>query len=522
MSGTSMPLQNEVPVLIVGAGPAGLMAAVELTRRAVPVRIIDRLPEASRHSKALGVWPRTFELFQRINPLRQLELAGQYQEGMRYYSDGRRLVTIPYTNEARATVLPQPAIERFLEAELNEHGIHVERGTELVSIDVDDHHASARALRHDGTTETISAGYLIGADGASSAVRKALEIPFAGATYPSTFVVVDATIDGNLDPALTHYFCSTRGILVISALPEGGVRFFTSAPRDTDPDRLDLAGVQRIIDDRGPGTLRLTSARWISAFTVHARQAARIRHGRAFLIGDAAHIHSPAGGQGLNTGIADAHNLAWKIARVHHHHAHERLLGTYELERHPIAEQIVHAADQQTRLWLLTRPHQIILRDLLLRAVARTPYFSRVYLPTLAGLRYRYDSLRHRDQRSRSTAGTLIDALDIFDVSNERLTSLRRALPDDTYTLLFDGNRYDPNLDDVIDSARRVGFHLRTLDRRASRLCTGPPTPGAIRRGRILLVRPDGYIAFAGRTLTPDRLAELTHTSVLDLAQEHA
>lgn len=518
MSGSS---ESDVPVLVVGAGPAGLMAAVELARRAVPVRIIDRLAQASPHSKALAVWSRTFELFRRINPLLQLELAGQYQKGMRYHSEGRTLTTIRYTDQARATVLPQPAVERFLETELNERGVHVERGTELTSIAVDSRRTSVRTVRRDGASETISARYLIGADGASSTVRKTLGIPFAGETYPATFVVIDADIDGDLDPSLTHYFCSRRGILVVSALPQGGFRFFTSARPDTDPKRLSLAGVQRIIDERGPGTVRLTRRHWISAFTVHARQAAQIRHGRAFLIGDAAHIHSPAGGQGLNAGIADAHNLAWKIARVHHGHADARLLGTYERERRPIAEEIVRAADRQTRLWLLSRQRDIVLRNALVRAAALTPYFSQVYLPTLAGLRYRYESLRVGEQAGRGTTGTLVKGQNVFDVPSGRRLPLRLALPDDTYSLLFDGGTADRRLHAAIDLARRAGFHLRTLDRRATRLRSGTPPCGSPRGGRITLVRPDGYIAFSGSTLTPERLVDLTH-STPTLSQEHA
>ena len=173
-SGQVVP--SRIPVLVVGAGPAGLMTAVELVRRGVPVRIVDKLSEPSPFSKALGVWPRTFELLRRVNPSVRLDVLGQYQEGVRYYGNGQEIVTIPYTDEARATVLPQPQVEQFLITELERLGVSVERGTEMTKMGPMIDGQVDVMLQGPAATESevVRCQYLIGADGASSVVRQQL------------------------------------------------------------------------------------------------------------------------------------------------------------------------------------------------------------------------------------------------------------------------------------------------------------------------------------------------------------
>lgn len=513
---------ESIPVLIIGAGPAGLMTAVELTRRGVPVRIIEKLEEPSPYSKALGVWPRTFELFQRIAPTKRMEALGQYQAGIRYYTDGRELVTLPYTNHARATVLPQPEVERFLEAELESRDVFVERGRELKSIDKKgngDIVARINAVGNLHQEKSINCHYLVGADGASSLVRKERGIEFTGDTYPTTFVVADAHIEGNLDPALTHYFCSTMGVMVVSALPNGEYRFFTSALSAQDSDTIDLAALQQIVDDRAFTTrIKLRNCSWISAFRVHARQASRIQDGRIFLVGDAAHIHSPAGGQGLNTGIADAHNLAWKIATVYHGRAAERLLNTYSLERRPVATDVVKSADHQTKLWVLSGRYKIALRNALLKVAVHTPYFSHVYFPRLAGVRFKYASMRTCLGGDGKCVGELIRNCDVFDVRSGKMTSLRLALPDDRYTILIDGAARRDELLGVLSQARALGLEVRTLLRSKSRLEVGPRFLSRVARrvskkNRVYLVRPDGYVAYYGNNISLKTLREITYAA---------
>ena len=516
-SGQVVP--SRIPVLVVGAGPAGLMTAVELVRRGVPVRIVDKLSEPSPFSKALGVWPRTFELLRRVNPSVCLDVLGQYQEGVRYYGNGQEIVTIPYTDEARATVLPQPQVEQFLITELERLGVSVERGTEMTKMGPMIDGQVDVMLQGPAATESevVRCQYLIGADGASSVVRQQLGIEFTGDTYPAKFVVADARISSDLDPALTHYFCSAQGILVVSALPNGEYRFFTSADTGIDPDTLDVQALQEIIDSRVFSTrIGLGACSWISAFRVHARQAVRIREKNVFLVGDAAHIHSPAGGQGLNTGIADAHNLAWKIAAVYHGTATERLLATYSLERKPVATEVVRSADRQTKLWLLSNRKQIAIRDAVLKAAVRSPYFSHVYFPRLAGLRNKYPSMRRREVGEGYGVGQLLRDRQVFDVASGKRASLRLSLPDSAYVIIIDGCTQRDGLGEILEAAEKFGVEIRTLLRRENRLEVGPRYTefrwwGRKGAARIWLVRPDGYIAYYGRSVSREALRELVY-----------
>src|SRR5262249_8880920 len=227
-----------------------------------------------------------------------------------------------------------------------------------------------------------------------------------------------------------HFFCSPRGVVVLYGLPSGRFRVFLSGPADLTPDDATLDLVQDLLDQRGPGGLRLYDADWVSTFAVHARHTDRYRLGRVFLAGDAAHIHSPAGGQGLNSGITDAHNLAWKLALAWHGHAGERLLASYEPERQQVTRAVLRQADLQTRAWLVRKPHHVWLRDTAVRAASATRLLNRDYVPWLAGLRTRYRSdlvdpaPRHR-AAGRSpehdfVTGALVPDVQIWDAGQVR------------------------------------------------------------------------------------------------------
>ena len=251
---------------------------------------------------------------------------------------------------------------------------------------------------------------------------------------------------------------------------------------------------------------------------MHARQASRIQDGRVFLVGDAAHIHSPAGGQGLNTGVADAHNLAWKMAAVYHGKAVERLLDTYALERRPVATDVVKSADQQTKLWVLSGRYKVALRNALLKIASHTLYFSHVYFPRLAGVRFKYASMRTRQGRDGKYVGELIRNCDVFDVRSGKMTSLRLALPDDRYTILIDGPARRGELLGVLSGARVLGLEVRTLLRAESRLEVGPRFLSRAARGlpknnRVYLVRPDGYVAYFGGDIGVKTLREITYAA---------
>ncbi|MGX4691122.1 FAD-dependent monooxygenase [Streptomyces sp. JNUCC 63] len=465
-----------LPVLVTGAGPAGLTAATELTRRGVPVRCVDKADGPSTLSKALGLWPRTVELIHRVGGRELLATRALPQSQMRYYSDGKVVADLRYRPATRPLICPQPDIEEVLRANLATAGGAVEWATELLGFEQLGDRVRARLRGPDGTEHEEEFAYLVGADGASSTVRGRLGVGFEGSTYELRFVVADVMVDTCFDHRMTHYFCSPRGILVACGLPDGRWRVFTSAPPGVTREDVDLAAVQRLVDERGPGGIRLRDPDWISVFDVHARHAETTRVGRVFLIGDAAHIHSPAGGQGLNTGVNDAHNLAWKLALVWHGRGAERLLDTYVGERGEVARAVVRQADVQTRLWLLRERHQVVLRDSVLRVASGLRLFDVAYIPWLAGLRTKYRT----DAPAGGRAAGFVPGALVPQPLRGRLDDLRHTLilagrPDEAVREL---TRWCADrLDAVLD--------IRTVARRG--------------RPALVLARPDGHVDLVTR-----------------------
>lgn len=475
-------------MLVVGAGPAGLTAATELLRRGVPVRCVDKADSPSMLSKALGLWPRTLELTRRVGGDELLAARALPQSQMRYYSSGKVIANLRYSPATRPLICPQPDVEELLRMNLARVGGGAEWRTELLDFEQDGDRVRARLRYADGTERQEEFAYLVGADGASSTVRGRLGIGFEGSTYELRFVVADVSVTTDLDHAMTHYFCSPRGILVTCGLPSGRWRIFTSAPPELTQEQVDLAAVQHLLDERGPGGVVLRDPEWISVFSVHARHAERTRVGRTFLVGDAAHIHSPAGGQGLNTGVTDAHNLAWKMAMVWHGQTRSDLLDSYAAERGQVARAVVRQAGAQTRIWLLRKGYQVALRDGLLRTASALRLFDVAYVPWLAGLRTRY---RTAAWAGRKAGGFRPGALVPLP--------LRSELDDLRYTLLVSSpgprGADSPELRELVSRCRdRLAdvVDVRMLDRRG-------------RRPIVALARPDGHVDMVCRRVQPIR-----------------
>ena len=491
---------SDDPVLIVGAGPVGLTAATELVRRGVPVRCVDRASAPSPLTKALVVWPRTMEVLRELGGSAMIAERGLPVESLLYFSDNRKIADVGFQANTKPVILPQPDVEELLGDAYRAVGGVVDRGVELLELADDGDGVTARLCLPEGGTQVERFSYVLGADGASSTVRTLLDIPFEGDTYPNTFVLADVRISGRLQHDASYYYCSPRGILVIVGLPGGRFRVFTSAPADLDRADIPLDLVQRLVDDRGPGGLTLHDPTWTSAFSVHTRHAGRVREGRMFLAGDAAHIHSPAGGQGLNTGVTDAHNLAWKLAMVWHGTARPILLDTYQPERQAVAKSVVRQADVQTKAWLLARRHQVVLRDAAVRVASalRVPDFA--FTPWLAGLRNTYPvtgPAEYTRARAGFTPGALAPDRPVWDSRAHRRVGLRSTLDTMRYTLLFVGASETPSADvrSLLDWAEQSDVvDVRTLAE-DKRLDEGYRTHrGGRRAAVVVLIRPDGYV----------------------------
>ena len=468
-------------VLVVGAGPTGLMAACELLRRGVAVRVVDRAPQPVPYSKALLLWPRSLELLEDIGALPAAREAGIPIRRFRYLSGRSRLADLVFDPDLVPLCLPQRQTERILTERLYALGGCVERGMRLLALDGVDFSGDPAATagvtaileRPDGGVERATASWLIGADGAGSAVRGQLGLAFSGTTYAVAFGLVDCRIDGELETDVSYYYQSPAGAIVAAALPGGLFRFFASST--SGPPAGDLAAMQRVIDERGPVGVRLRDPEWESVFRVHRRQAGSFQLGRVFLAGDAGHVHSPAGGQGLNTGLGDANNLAWKLAAVVHGDAPPDLLRTYTTERHAVATQVVRDADLQTRAWMARSRAAVAGRDLAFRALGSTGVL-RHYGPVLAGKRIRYPG-------GTGPAGRLMPL-----AAARRAGAFPAARPGEW--VLLTGPAVDP---DAASAVLRPGVRAVAATADALRSVPG--------RGRVdwVLVRPDHVVAAAGR-----------------------
>ena len=357
-------------VLVAGAGPVGLAMAAELARYGVSVRIVDKAAARSEKSKALVLWSRSLELIDRMGCGASFVSAGLKVNGARIMAGDRQIAHIRLDEVATphpyALMLPQSETERLMEQHLNACGATVEREVELLRFE-----AGARGvtsfLRHaDGREEEFESAWLIGCDGAHSSVRHGLGMEFEGDTLPSEWILADLHLAGlRCPPDEFCMFWHADGVLALFPISPGRYRIIAdvgdgdAGARRADPT---LEQVQALLDRRGPGGVTASAPIWLSAFGINERKVAGYRAGRVFLAGDAAHIHSPAGGQGMNTGIQDACNLAWKLALVCRGlAAPEPLLESYSIERSAVGREVLRNAGRMTML--------AVLRSGVLRAV---------------------------------------------------------------------------------------------------------------------------------------------------------
>ncbi|MGW0390975.1 FAD-dependent monooxygenase [Streptomyces sp. NPDC003042] len=359
-------------VLIVGAGPVGLSAAAELRRHAVRCRLVDRLPARLPYAKAVGIQPRTLEIWDRMGLARTVLEAAVPLRGQLVYVNGREQARIDLSLPPEVpygfAALPQYETERLLEEYVAGWGTAIERNTELLSFTQDADGVTARLRTPSGAAEEVRARYLIGCDGAHSAVRKGLGLTFEGGAFPEEYMLADVEADWDLPHGYgvrsSHRADdgSTDDVLVCIPLPGAGryrmsmlvppelsTRATDRAPAQGDGVAHGLDGsrgpelshIQAVVDRLSPRPAALSHMRWSSVFRISHRIVDRYADDRVFVAGDAAHIHPPTGAQGMNTGIQDACNLAWKLALVVRGEAGPALLASYDAERRPVGEEVV-------------------------------------------------------------------------------------------------------------------------------------------------------------------------------------
>jgi 2-polyprenyl-6-methoxyphenol hydroxylase-like FAD-dependent oxidoreductase len=397
---------NALPVLIVGAGPTGLACAMSLARTRTSVRVIDRAAQPLGQSRAIGIQARTLELFEQHRMVEPFLELGHRLRAANLYSNGARLARLDFdplqTRYPYLLCLDQSITERLLTEHLATLGVQIERGVELVRLRQGAEHVEAELAHAGGREETCRAAYVVGADGAHSTVRHLLGLNFAGKTLEQTFMLADLQIDSDLSDDEFHLFASSDGLagvipmgggrhrLIADNVPElGGMASPDSVQHAADGaseltlDEQVLAS-RAVGDDLAPSLalcrtlmerrvhhpLMLSALGWSSYFHLNSRMVERLRVQRVFLAGDAAHVHSPAGAQGMNTGIQEALNLGWKLARAVAAYAGEPLLDTYQIERHPIERDVLRQTAFVTQLAEAERGPLKLLRERVMPVLA--------------------------------------------------------------------------------------------------------------------------------------------------------
>ena len=385
-------------VLIVGAGPVGMTLASELARYGVPARTVDKAAQRTDKSKALVLWSRTLELLDRgVGGAAPFVEAGFRIEAVDVVAGdktiGRVAMDAIPSVYNYALALPQAETERLLEERLSQQGVHVERGVEVTAISPEANGYNTALLHPDGRDEVVHCDWLIGCDGAHSFVRHAIGAAFAGETLLSDWILADVHMTGYPRPdSDASIYWHQDGVLLIFPIEPGRYRIIGDLPAKAEVAASDptLEEVQALVDRRGPAGVRLSDPVWLSGFRINGRKVASYRHGRAFLAGDAAHIHSPAGGQGMNTGMQDAINLSWKLVLVIRGEATEALLDTYTAERSDVGDQVLKAAEQLTKVATLHSPVAQSLRNLAAHVALGLPPFTRAAAETMSEIDIHY------------------------------------------------------------------------------------------------------------------------------------
>ena len=375
---TAAELPIRTRVAIVGAGPTGLALGVTLASAKIDFVILDRLAEGANTSRAAVVHARTLEVLAELGASEELVSRGIPVTRFAVRDGARRLLTLPFdrlpTPFPYTLMVPQCDTEAVLVARLRALGADVHRPYEVASVVQDDDGVTLTMA----TGETLLADYAVGADGMHSAVREGSGIGFTGSAYAESFVLADVTMDWAPGPDEVSLAFGTAGLTVVAPLPGGHYRVVATV--DEAPESPDLAFVQGLLDERVPGRATVTGLTWASRFRVHHRVADHYRAGRLLLAGDAAHVHSPAGGQGMNTGIQDGYALGRAFATG--------TLDGYEAARRPVAQRVVAFTDRMTRMATTRSAAARAARNVALPMLGRLPAFRTRLATELAELNY--------------------------------------------------------------------------------------------------------------------------------------
>jgi 2-polyprenyl-6-methoxyphenol hydroxylase-like FAD-dependent oxidoreductase len=497
-------------VIIIGAGPTGLSLACQLIRYGINFVVIEKNETVTPYSKAIGVQARTLEIYDQIglaepaiqrgtiaNRVRLIE-GGEIRGEMHLGNFGKDLSQYPYM-----LMLEQSKNEELLYEYVRKHDRDVSWKTELESFSQDENGVTAQVKLPSGESQTINGKYLVGCDGAKSVVRHGLGLTFEGSTFERLFYVADARVDWELPHDALHV-CLARDVFVaFFPLPgEDRYRIVGTFPESKNQEEGEVVyeEIEREVKEQVKLSLDISDVRWFSLYKVHSRRVNKFSEGRCFVAGDAAHIHSPAGAQGMNTGIQDAYNLAWKLAFVIKGAAAESLLDSYNEERLANAKRLLDTTDRLFELaagssWLMSFIRTTIFPPVAGFMASLDAVSKRVFpLISQIGINYRDDSLSEQtdDEFEHVKAG---DRVPYFLVNGESIFEKLKAPK--FHLLLFGNGECDefPNLGELVDC------HQISIDARISEIFGSENDFG-------LLLRPDNHIAFIASDMTAEKVAD--------------
>ena len=525
-------------VLIVGAGPVGLTLTNDLLRRGVSCRVIDKAPQATQKTKALAIQPRTLELLAKIGVADLAVQQGLKTTKFNPYSDGKCLAHIDYADYLHDTqypymsMLPQNQTEALLTAHLQrQHGV-IEWKVELVNFTQDEQGVEV-VLRHaDGKIEQTHVGWLVGCDGAHSMVRHLLGLNFTGTSFEQSFAVGNVHMTWDLPYDEIQAFVHQGSFIAYFPMVGQRHRVVIAYELDKAPTGdVTLEEIQQVIDVCGPHGARADTPTDLARFHVNQRRTEQYAQGRVFLAGDAAHIHSPIGGQGMNTGMQDAFNLSWKLALVAKGQAPQSLLESYDVEREEVGKELLRGTGLATRMVLTRNPFLVTLRNHLAPIfLSSVPVVLKRLVSSLSeiGVAYQHSSiiLDQRENKGVLHAGDRAPDGSVQVPATAELRSLSEILQTTrSVLLLFTGQQKAPAIKQgwqsvkdllsegyadmieaypIIMNAASVleqedGVFLQDLTGDLHHLYTAE-------QGGLVLIRPDGYIGFWGSFTDTDGL----------------
>jgi 2-polyprenyl-6-methoxyphenol hydroxylase-like FAD-dependent oxidoreductase len=506
-------------VMIVGAGPTGLALACQLIRFGIDFVIIDKNETTTPHSKAIGVQARTLEIYEQIGLADPLISLGNIADKATMFAGGRVRGYIPFRDLGKGMspypfllIVEQGRHEKLLHDFITSHERKINWQTELKSFTQNDSCVTA-VIQTNGKSETVEAKYLIACDGAKSLIRHSLGLKFEGSTFERMFYVADVNLEWKMGRSGLFVFLMKNNLLAFFTMTEDRFRIVGTFPEEFSKEEGDVLyeEIEEQIRHDTDIDFDITRVNWFSTYKVHTRHVEKFSKGRCHLAGDSAHIHTPAGAQGMNTGIQDGHNLAWKLAWVLKHGGRERLLDTYNEERLPNAESLMKTTDRFFNIAANPNPIFAFIRLWIFPYIAEFLFsldiVKRFVFPRISqiAINYRGSSLGKTIGSFKVNAG---DRMPWFEIEGK---SIYDFLHEPVFHLVIfsDGKGEIPPLPDDLmkEWERKIDSHFFDLDEKAADVFG---TDSAF----YLILRPDNYIGLISNDFSPAAVSKyLAHFS---------